>query len=250
MTNKQGYVFLDVDQLYLPGDIYRHDTEKSRWCCVDDYIHKVLLLKWPANLYQVEVLDFVSVDEPPKLIKNPGYSRALSFRIVEVLPSAKLFGDYGDKICSILEWVQTAGISDFEKVGNSITEDMPKIYSKAWDEWLKTIDPDSYHIGYSHNGVIAIPTERKNPDSPINKGFFLISELLDQRAKALVGDDMWITYVPDPDDNFEEDDDPRCLAPLWSKAKYALFYAAMGFGAKDFLTESESGVLFQPWNNR
>lgn len=250
MTNKQGYVFLDVDQHYLPGDIYQHNTEKSRWYCVDDYVHAILSLKWPGILCRVEILDFVSNDEPPKLVNNPGYHRALSFRILEVLSSARLFGEQGDQICSILEWIKTAGISDFEKIGSLVTNEMSIIYSKAWDEWLKTIDPDSYHIGYPHNGVIAIPTEKENPDSPINKGFFLISDAVDERAKFLVGDDMWITYVPQPDDNFEEDDDPRCLSPLWSNAKYALFYAAMGFGAKDFLTENEAYVLLQPWNNR
>lgn len=213
MKNKQGYVFLTQDQVYSVGDIYYHNTGKSRWCCVDDYVHKVFP-KLPGNLYRVEIIDFVSTDAPPKLVKNPSYSRALSFRIIEGLPVAKLFGEYGENICLILDWIQTAGVSDFEKIGNLITGDMSKIYSKAWDEWLKTIDPDSYHLGYPHHGVIAIPTERKNPDSPINKGFSLISEFLNNRAKSLVGDDMWVIYVPDPDDEFEEDDDPRCLSPL------------------------------------
>lgn len=247
--NQTGYVFLDSDQVYFPGDIYQHNTEKSRWLCVEEYIHKVFL-KWPGNLYRVEVIDFVSSDEPPKLVKNPGYIRALSFRVIEVLPAARLFGEHGEKICSILNWIQSAELADFEKIGKLITEEMKNIYSKAWNEWLRTIDPQSYHLEHSHYGTIGIPTNRQNPDSPINKGFFLISELLDKRAKSLVGDEMWVIYVPDPEDNFEEDDDPRCLAPLWRNAFDALFFAAMGFGAVDYLTPGESSMLLQAWNNR
>lgn len=247
MKGKQGYAFLRNN--YSIGDIYYHNTAESRWCCVDDYVHNVFV-DWPGHLYRVEIIDFVSTDDPPKLKKNPGYMRALSFRIVEVLPVARLFGEYGENICSILDWIQTATVSDFEKIGNLITDNMSQSYSKAWDQWLKTIDPDSCHLGHPHDGVIAIPTTQSNSDSPIYKGFFLISDCVDKRAEALVGDDRWTIYVPEPDDNFEEDDDPRCLKPLWRNAKCALLYAAMGFGAKDYLTEDETSVLLYPWVNR
>ena len=248
-VNKQGYVFLNYDQVYSVGDIYCHDTKDSRWFCVDEYIHKVFL-KWPGNLYRVEIIDFVSADEPPKLTKNPGYARALSFRIIEVMPVAKLFGAYGEDICSILDWIQSAELADFEKIENLITEEMKNIYSRAWIEWLKGVDPESYHLDYPHYDTIGIPTNRQNPDSPINKGFYLIADLFEKKVNSLVGDDMWIFYVPDSDDNFEEDDDPRRLSPFWKNAYYALLYAAMGFGVKNLLKKDECDLLLGAWNKR
>lgn len=252
---QEGYIFLDETAAYKVGDMVAHDPEKGRWTCVDHQVHKVILTKWPGQLYKVKVIDFVSNDAEPKLVNNPGYTRALSYRIEAVMDRASLFGAYGSKICEILDWIETATYEQMVHVGEHIHPKASAIYSRVWHTWLKAIDLEAWQNWYQYldhdtvdfdicsDNVLAWPTQRENPDSPINKGLLLICQLVDDKAKNLEGDKAWVTLEKE----YEDDEEEQCLTPVWSKARSALLYTAMGFGAKPYLSESEASCLTYAW---
>lgn len=251
-----GYLFLNENLVYKVGDVAQHDTQQGRWTCVDHHLHRVILTQWPGHLYKVAVIDFVSNDVEPKLSKNPSYTRALSYAVIEVMKPYQLFGAYGHQVCEILEWIATASYDDMARLGDLIHPRASAIYSNAWHVWLKDIDLKAWNDWHQHidlktvdfdicsENVIAWPTQSENPDSPINNGFYLISSLISEKAKNLDGENAWITMEKED----EDDEDEQCLAPLWSKANFALLHAAMGFGAKQYLKEEELECLTYAWS--
>jgi hypothetical protein len=260
-----GFVYVaDEEQgLFLcaqPGCVVARPTRSPPWIVVDHKLESVIVSRWPGKLWKVTVLDAVTdqdvvVAGAGRLVPDAGYTRAVSVQVLEELAPAVLFGPAGVAVCRILESISRLDYEQATALSTRVTLAAAVLYSKAWNCWLRGIAPNSYHLGQEHDHVLAIPTQRGAPQSPINQGFLIIHSQLHKRAILVSGTAALQSRracaqennEDDAADYSDDDDDGMWLEPTWSRAADALLYAAMATGAREFLTEEEQRVLGAAW---
>lgn len=260
-----GYVYVADEEhsrfgSARPGSVVANSARNPPWIVVDHNLESVIVSRWPGKLWHVAVLDAVTDQDVAtagagRLVADAGYTRAVSVRVLKELAPAALFGAAGVAVTRILDAIAQLDYVKATALSKQVTAAAATLYSKAWNSWLLEIAPTSYHLGQEHDHVLAIPTHRGTPESPINHGFLIIHAQLHKRAVEVSGtaalqsrrDHVEGAKEEEAADYDDEDDDGTWLEPTWSRAADALLYAAMAQGAREFLTEEEQQTLGAAW---
>jgi hypothetical protein len=204
---------------------------------------------WPGRLFQVEV---VPPEDPQwraridranaELVRDAGYTRAMSVDVVAELPVSALFGPHGERVVDVIEAARALTQETAERLASARHPGAGEAYSAAWDRWLLTQPNPGPYLGTPHAGVTAIPGARPigTAASPIGPGFTAVYRMawLAAEARGRPG-----IAVVDDDGETEE-----YFEPPWDHAFCAAAEAAMAFGAPHLLQDGEAAVLTAAWD--
>jgi hypothetical protein len=225
------------------GSCVRIKGRRPPWIVVDHTLESVIVAsQWPGRLLQVAVVDAVTEEDSlaagaGKLTLNVGYTTALAVRVLDELPTARLFGENGEAVCSVIDQAGKLELNQVSLLANARHPDAGKFYTRAWNNWLAQVDQNSEHRGKDHNGVLAIVLNTKGANSPINYGFSVIYVEITKCARKIGG----------PSAFGVDEDGEQYLDPVWAAASNSLVEAAMAFGAPELLGKKGRGVLAAAW---
>lgn len=177
------------------------------------------------------------------LIDNPGYWRASAIRLLEPLPLAMLFGDYGQDIVILLQQISAVTAEQTEQLQNNLSADADSAWTKAWVLWNSQLAFPRQHRYDDKDGMTLSAMGRDDDESsPVNGGFHLIAELLELQAKKQEGSDAVIQII-------EDGETEEALTPKWRAARKAFLHAAMAFAMREQLSNDEYAALTAAWSS-
>ena len=230
---------LEVSGLKV-GQKIRNKKEGPPYMVVHEQIQSVYVSaeSWPGRLWRVRVTE---LGDMSNTMTNIYYMRAVEIELIEELPIAMLFGEQGDKIVPLLNQITVLESLTVDKfyeshIEKSITE---AAYGRAWEHWNENLKYPRAHT-YNSGNTIASPSRYDQKKSPINGGFYLISDLIRKRARELDGDEAFVEDV-----YYGEVE--LVLNPRWGAACDAFLYQAMALSMKSELSHADFSVLTQAW---
>jgi len=220
----RGFVYVpDTEEGLMQGatagSIIRKVDQRPPWIVVHQSVESVIVAKWPGKLLKVEIIE--AAPEQPN--STALYTRATAVRVLEEQPASQLFGPHGVVVCKVVKKAETLELNDVQALGESISPLIQDAYSRAWDKWLTHVDSNSTHRGGSR--------------SPLGAGFTVLSSVLANRARDLVGDAAFVI----------DDEDEVSFTPDWASACSALSGAAMAYGAPELLSPADRDLLLSAW---
>ncbi|XOV68709.1 MAG: hypothetical protein ACFHU9_05915 [Fluviicola sp.] len=239
----QGYLYITAkDDIKLfqasIGSKFIKSDRKPPWLVVNHSLDGIIVTEWPGRLLKVEILDGVNeMDLNKGLVKDVWYTRTLGVEILEVVPTQALFEPNGVEIVQILDFISEMSEEAVNKLNQFELKNASKIYSNAWNEWLKMKDVNSIHMNQDHSNTLAIYAN--NSRATMNRSFSVISNLVWKRAKSVLGDSAFTV----------DEDGELVLNARWSHATDALLHAAMAMHGRDFISNEDKIELWNPWNS-
>ncbi|PCJ35638.1 MAG: hypothetical protein COA99_13675 [Moraxellaceae bacterium] len=222
----------------LVGGKFIKPDRNPPWLVVNHELDGVLVTEWPGRLLKVQVLNQSNEKDINKgLVKGVHYTRTLGVEILEELSTEVLFNPKGSMITRILDFASTMNEDDVNKLSEFEITKASKIYSNAWDEWLKIMEPESIHLNQNHSNTLAIFAN--NSRSTLNQSFSVISNIVGKRAVKILGKNAYTI----------DEDDESILDKSWSHASTILLQAAMAYNGREFITNEEIAILLTPWNS-
>lgn len=214
------------------GQTVKNEKKGPPWIVVDHGLKSMIIAKWPGTLWRAEVKDEA---KNTGLLKYAKYTRADAVKIIERLPLALLFGDFGESILKIIESTRSIDTETTKKLANVFSPESLELYSKGWNIFGGTKSDEPPFYGRNHQNTIAMPGDEGC--SPINSAFKIIYSQVFDRAKELTGGKALLT---DEEGNLSLDEE-------WSKACDSYLCAAMAVAYQDKFTENEIAVLSKGW---
>jgi len=239
----QGFLYVtEEDNLQLfetpVGRNFIKPDRQPPWLVVNHTLEGVLVIEWPGRLLKVEVINQTNEKDLNKgLVKDVWYTRTLGVNILEELSIDVLFRPEGSIVAKILDFACSMNNDDVNNLSQFEIANAFKIYSNAWNMWLKREEPTSIHLNQDHSHTLAI--NANNSNSTLNRSFSVISDIVWKRAKEVLGDGA---YSIDEDGEF-------ILNDSWSHASSILIQAEMAFSGEEFITNEEKAILLKPWNS-
>lgn len=235
-------MYLGIDDPLLKsavaGKCLRLPSRKPPWIVVDHHVETVIVARWPGRLWTAEATDPVSDADLPsashRLVSNVWYTRAVAVTLIEELPTARLFGAHGENVCAVIEEAGRLNPDRALQFQRALDPDSGGAYSRAWTKWLPTIDSRIQACADDCSSVLGVGAMR---GSPINGGFALIDSEVRKRARTVAGEAAFIV----------DEDGEESIASPWSEASSALLHAAMCFGAPEFISHTDRGILARAW---
>ncbi len=222
------------------GQTIRTATAGPPWIVVDRSIASIVVAGWPGRLLEVEILEPGSNQAGPRA----NYTRCLAVRVLAELPVSRLFGPKGPGIIEVIERARRLDQDDVLLLSRQVVPSHEKVYSDCWNTWLAPLAPDSIYLGNNHPNTLAIFTDHELGKtevgysvSPIGAAFLVLSRVVSERAREVLGDAAFVV----------DEDDEECLDPAWSIARDAACNAAMAVGAPDLMSESQASAILEPW---
>lgn len=222
------------------GDTVRTPTPAPSWIVVDRSIASIVVAGWPGRLLEVEILEPCSEQAGPRA----NYTRCLAVRVLAEHPVSSLFGPKGPEVLKVIERARRLDQDDVKLLSEQVDRSLEQVYSDCWNTWLAPLAPDSYHLGNYHPNTLAIFTDHERGKtevgysvSPIGAAFLVLSRVVSDRAREVLGDAAF---------TIDEDGD-ECLDKAWSMARDAACNAAMAVGAPHLMTDSKATSLKSAW---
>lgn len=214
-----------------PGDVIRIEGSGPPWIVVNHAIESILVTGWPGRLCRVAVL------EPAAHQPGVGYTRAAAVTLEFEVPLGRLFGPHGDEVLRIIDQAASLGLDEVHSLAALTSKQASTAYLRAWNAWLENQHTTSSHAGADDS---ATPVASSGARSPVGAAFTIISSLLSERARDLVGDAAFV---------LDEEDGVYVLIDSWAGASSALCCAAMAVGAPHLITASDKRLLERAWRD-
>ena len=215
-----------------PGVTIRNSEDRPPWIVVDHSLESVVAAKWPGKLWKVEILQ--KATEQPRA--DAHYTRAVSVRVLEEEPISALFGRRGDRVCRVIETVGALTVEEDGVLGRP-NPAAREAYSGVWRRWLAAVGADPSRMTADYADTLAVVIGGKQERSPVGIGLTVLYSALSERARALVGDEAFVT---DAEGEME-------FEPRWAATAEAFLHAAIAYGAPELTDEHDAEVLTSAW---
>jgi hypothetical protein len=232
----EGYVYVpDSDSGLFAGAargmVIRKPDHSPPWIVVDHAIESAIIARWPGRLWRVVVLDADGVEQASA---HANYTRALAVKVIEEVPTSRLFGEHGEAVVGILSFASCLDAATAEKLAELRHPEADQAYSRAWRRWLDGVGCGSVHGLSDFAGTLAAGAGPSR--SPLNSGLLLVHRVVCDRAEVVAGRGAFV----------EDDEGERELGPVWGAAASALLDAAIALGAPSIVSE-DADVLTAAW---
>lgn len=213
------------------GDIVSTSTTPP-WIVVDHCKDSIVFTNWPGTLWFVEVIEPAPCSDQI----TESYTRARTVRLIERSSATELFGPHGSSIEKLLDQAARLELPEVSALHPPESESYHK-YAEAWSKWLNQVRENA-NLGHDHSYTLGVGP--RGDDSPIGRGFVLLFNVVHKRAKELEGDSA---FIVDREGEIH-------FTAKWQFAFDAARFAAMAYGARDLLSESDRQLLAAPWERR
>lgn len=227
-----GYSYVpNVDDrpmsLAQKGQIIRVEGKGPPWIVVDEAPTTAILARWPGRLWKVSIIEAAPEKDQPFAYAR--YVRALAVEVIDEQNPARLFGEHGEEVLTILNHAAVLTHEIALKLSSARHPAAPAAYDRVFRHWA---DIEGIEIGYdgSLDGTLRVGSMPHG--SPIYEGLSVLHTVVFQRAKLLDGEAA--TTIEDEDEYLN---DP------WQTAGAVLADAALALGAPRFVSVSDRAIL-------
>jgi hypothetical protein len=77
------------------------ENRRPPFIVVDSQIDHIIVARWPGHLWLVQVAEALTPDDD--WVASAGFVRAVAVDVISEIPAWKLFGDYGESVCAVIE---------------------------------------------------------------------------------------------------------------------------------------------------
>lgn len=209
------------------GQIIRVEGKGPPWIVVDDAPTTAILARWPGRLWKVSIIEAAAEKDQPRAYAR--YVRALAVEVIDEQDPARLFGEQGAGVLTILDQAAQLTHETALKLSSARHPDAPAAYDRAFRRWA---DAEGIEIGYdgSLDGTLRVGSMPHG--SPIYEGLSVLHTVVFQRAKSIDGEAA--TTINDEDEYLNEP---------WHGAGAVLADAALAMGAGDLIGAVDRSVL-------
>jgi hypothetical protein len=179
----------------------------------------------------VQVAEALTPDDD--WVASAGFVRAVAVDVISEIPAWKLFGDYGESVCAVIEQASALDPDRVNALVQQRDSSAGDAYSRAFNSWLRHKNKPA--LTDDLTGVLRL--SNRGSGSPINCGFSVIHRTVWDRAEAVVGDSAFL-----------HEDGETYLEPTWSAAANALLEAAMAFGAASVSGDDDRRIMSAAWH--
>ena len=215
------------------GQTIRVDGRGPPWIVVDEVPTTAILARWPGRLWKVSVIEAAAEKDQPRAYAR--YIRALSVEVIDEQDPARLFGEQGAGVLTILDQAAQLTHETALKLSSVRHPEGPAAYDRAFRRWA---DAEGIEIGYdgSLDGTLRVGSMPHG--SPIYNGLSVLNTVVFQRAKSIDGEAA--TTI---------DDEEEYLNEPWQGAGAVLADAALALGAPSFVSVDERNILLSGWSD-
>jgi len=201
------------------------------WIVVSDAPTTAILARWPGKLWKVSIIKAAASKDQPRAYAR--YRRASSVRVLSEEDPARLFGEHGQHILTILNQAKTLGREAAQCLSTARHANAPAAYDRMFRRWAKAKDLVVDHHD-DLDGTLKIGPSLHS--SPIYEGLSILHTVVFERAKVVDG--KAATIIDDHDEYLNEP---------WRGASAALCDAALALGAPEFVSAEDRDVLLTGW---
>jgi len=212
-----------------PGVLVDNKTDAPPWIVVDHDLMTMVVSNWPFSLWKVQVLKPINPQE-----HRGNYTRCSAIKVLEPLPSYKVFGEIDTGLCDILEFARGITLEQAHELSDLRSESASAIYSLAWHRWLQHNPTQPNGQIKNYDDVLDIGGTKGG--SPIGSCLKLINRVLFDQAGRI---DLEYAYK-------YEDDGTPFLNNHWNAARSTLSNAALSFGARKLFDSSGIAEMRRP----
>lgn len=227
IREKYGIICTDKKDTFFHSQIGQVvSTDVTPWNVYPN-LADIYVQQWPIELWFVEIISAFS--------RRDYYIPAISIKPIKLLPVSLLFGGQGDKVCLLLDKINTLTLEQVELLAALANPIRTEAYTSVWNSWVQEATYLTMYYDSDHSATLALGEGEET--SPLNHGLLTVSDLFHQRAKLLAGDKAFI-HIAGSD---------ILLAPMWSNACHVLLQIAMGLGAEPYASANELRLLLNGW---
>jgi hypothetical protein len=213
------------------GQIVRVEGKGPPWIVVDEAPTTAILARWPGRLWKVSIIEAAPEKDQP--LAYARYVRALAVKVIDEQNPARLFGEQGEGVLTILNHAAVLTHEIALKLSSVRHPDAPTTYDRVFRRWA---DAEGIEIGYDESLDGTLRVGSMPHGSPIYEGLSVLHTVVFQRAKILGGEAA--TTIEDEDEYLNEP---------WQTAGAVLADAALALGAPKFVSASDQAILLKGW---